>query len=230
MDTVMPPDSPTDVGHTVLHVRVGSQAHGLAGPDSDADSRRVFVVPTADLFRLDFKAPDTRWTKGPDDQTAWEIGPFLSLAVQCHPLILETFLAPVIITDEWGTELRALLPAIWTPQRAYEAFIGYGLNQRKKFLDKKDGRPAKYAASYIRVLYNLCELLETGVFAVRIIDTPIGRTIARLKDGAFRAGEVIDLAEQWTEIATQRLAHCRHQPHLETVNQFMIRIRKAFLA
>ena len=218
-----------NAGHTILNVLVGSHAHGLAGPDSDRDSRLVYVMPTVDMFRLGFKPPGTRWAKTGEDETAWEVGPFLSLAVQCQPLVLETLVAPIISSDRWGTELRELLPAIWSPQRAYEAFIGYGLNQRTKFLEKKDGRPAKYAATYIRTLYYLCELFDTGTFTFRIADTPIGPTIAALKDGKFRTGEVIDLAEHWTEEATRRLAQCRHQSDPAAVDEFLIRIRKAFL-
>ena len=217
-------------GHTVLKVLVGSHAHGLAGPDSDRDFRRVYVMPTADMFRLRFKPPGTQWEKTGDDETAWELGPFLSLAVQCHPLALETLVAPTISVDQWGTELQQLFPAIWNPAQAYQAFIGYGLNQRTKFLEKKDGRPAKYAATYIRVLYHLCELLETGTFTLRIADTAIGTTIAKLKDGAFRTGEVIDLGEHWTEEATRRLAQCHHQSDPAAIDAFLIRIRKAFLA
>lgn len=216
-------------GHTILKVLVGSHAHGLAGPDSDRDYRRVYVMPTVDMFRLGFKPPRTRWAQSGDDETAWEIGPFLSLAIQCHPLVLETLVAPVTSLDRWGTELRDLFPAIWHPQRAYDAFIGYGLNQRTKFLEKKDGRPAKYAATYIRTLYHLCELLETGTFTFRIADVPIGKTIAALKDGMFRTGEVIDLAEHWTEEAARRLAQCRHRSDPAAVDEFLIRIRKAFL-
>jgi hypothetical protein len=137
--------------------------------------------------------------------------------------------APIVSVDRWGTELRTLFPAIWNPQQAYDAFIGYGLNQRTKFLDKKDGRPAKYAATFLRVLYHLCELLETGTFTLRIADTPIGTTVAKLKDGAYRTGEVIDLAEHWTEEATRRLAQCHHRSDPAAVDAFLIRIRKAFL-
>jgi len=218
-----------DCPHTILKVLVGSQAHGLAGPDSDADYRSVFAVPTANLFRVGFKYPGARMAKKEADETAWEIGLFLSLSVECHPLILETFLAPVVTMDDWGAELRALFPSVWSPQRAYEAFIGYGLNQRKKFLDKKDARPAKYAAAYIRVLYNLCELLETGGFTIRIADTQVGKIIKELKEGGVRTGEVIDLGEQWTEAATRRLAQCRHVADMDKLDEFIIRLRKAFL-
>lgn len=214
---------------TILKVLVGSQAHGLAGPSSDADSRSVFVLPTAAMFRLDFTYEASRLLKGQEDEAAWEVGRFLFLGTRCHPLILEAFLAPVVQADSWGLALRDLFPAVWSPRCAYESFVGYGENQRKKFLDKKDGLPEKYAAAYLRVLHNLCELLETGAFTVRVADTDVGETIARAKRGALRPGEVIDLAEEWTAEAARRLSRCRHEPDLERVNEFLVRLRKAFL-
>lgn len=215
--------------HTILKVLVGSRAHGLAGPESDEDVRSVFVIPTEEMFRLHFKYQGTRWAKGNGDETSWEIGQFLALAVQCHPLILETLVAPVLQMDEWGEELRALLPACWSPQGAYEAFVGYSLNQRRKFLDKKDGRPSKYAAAYIRVLYHLCELLETGTFRIRVVDSPIGALLGRIKDGNYRIGEIIDAGEAWTDEARKRLAHCRQKADIQAVDAFLVRIRRAFL-
>ena len=81
----------TFVPHTIFKVLVGSQAHGLATQDADYDYRCVFVIPTDDMFKLGFKQPRTQWTKGPTDETAWEVAPFLTLATQGHPLVLETF-------------------------------------------------------------------------------------------------------------------------------------------
>ncbi len=214
---------------TILKVQVGSYAHGLAGPDSDRDFRSVFVIPTTDLFRLNFKYPSASWKEGQGDETSWEIAQFLSLAIHSHPLILETFLAPVVTKTDWGTELRALFPAVWTPQKAFDAFTGYATNQRTKFLDKKDDRPQKYGAAYVRVLFNLCELLETGTFTIRIRDTAMGKSIARIKEGTYRIGEVIDLGEELTQKAQEALRHCQHQPNLELVEDFLMRIRKAFL-
>ena len=57
---------------------------------------------------------------------------------------------------------------------AYDSFLGYALNQRTKFLETKDGRPAKYPATYLRVLYNLCELLDAGTCTICIAETPMG--------------------------------------------------------
>ena len=221
----MPPDSP----HTILKVLIGSQAHGLAGPESDADYRSVFVIPTEQMFQLGFKSPGTRMAKGLEDETSWEVAPFLTLATNCHPLMLETLVAPIVAADPWGEELRELLPALWSPHRAYEAYLGYASNQRRKFLDKKDGRPAKYAVAYLRTLYNLCELLEFGTVTLRVVETPIGRTLADINGGVIRTGEVIDLADYWTEECTKQLAACRHEPNPKAVDGYLIRLRRAFL-
>ncbi len=220
---------PHDSSQTILKVLIGSQAHGLAGPESDADYRSVYVIPTEELFRVGFKPPGARMAKGVEDETSWEVGPFLALAMSCHPLILETLAAPVVAADQWGSELRDLLPALWSPQRAYEAYLGYASNQRRKFLDKKDGRPAKYAVAYLRTLYNLCELLEFGALTLRVIDTPIGRTLAEIKGGTIGTGEVIDLGEYWTVECTKRLSHSRHEADPKAVDAFLIRLRRAFL-
>ena len=214
---------------TILKVLVGSQAHGLSGPESDADFRSVFVIPTIEMFRLGFRYSGARLVKEEADETSWEIGHFLSLATHCHPLVLETFVAPVVAMDEWGTELRHLFPHVWSPQPAHDAFLNYCENQRKKMLDKKDERPAKYAAAYLRVLFNLCELLERGTFSIRIAETPIGETVRKIKEGNYRVGEVIDRGEDWSQEASRRLMDCHHRSDLAQVDDFLIRIRKAFL-
>jgi predicted nucleotidyltransferase len=215
--------------HTLLKVLVGSHAHGLASKESDRDYRRVFVIPTEDMFRLGFKYPATQWTKDLGDETAWEIGQFLLLGTQAHPLVLEALVAPVITADEWGEQLRSLFPSLWSPQKAFESFTNYAHNQRTKLLEKKDARPAKYAAAYLRVLYNLCELLASGTFHVRIADTPAGARLARIKNGDYRLGEVIDWGEGLTQEARKLMTSCRDKNDLPRVNAFLVDIRRAFL-
>lgn len=224
-------DTPTSSADScILKVVVGSHAHGLAGPESDKDFRSVFVLPTAELFRVGFRYQGTRMMKEEDDETAWEIGHFLQLALQSHPLVLETLVAPVVTMDDWGAELRHLFPRLWSAQAAYESFLNYCDNQRKKMLEKKDGRPAKYAAAYVRVLFNLCELLERGTFSIRISETPVGEAVAKIKAGHFRPGEVIDMGEHWADIAARRLRTCAQQARPELADAFLLKVRKAFLA
>ncbi len=218
-----------DRTHTILKVLVGSHAHGLASEESDRDYRRVYVIRTEDMFQLGFKYPASQWTKGDGDETAWEVGQFLLLGTQGHPLILETLVAPVITADAWGEQLRLLLPALWSPQKAFEAFTNYANNQRTKFLDKKDGRQAKYAAAYIRVLYNLCELLKSGSFHISIADSPAGERLTHIKKGKYRLGDVMDWGEELTEQAQQLITVSRNGSDLPRINDFLVAIRRAFL-
>lgn len=213
----------------ILKVLVGSHAHGLAGPESDRDFRSVFVLPTAELFRVGFKYQGTRMVKEAEDETSWEIGHFLHLTLQGHPLTLETLVAPVVAMDEWGAKLRHLFPYLWSAQNAYDSFINYCDNQRKKLLERKDDRPAKYAAAYLRVLFNLCELLERGTFTVRIAETPVGDIVRRIKDGHYRLGEVIDSGEYWREEATRRLNASTQRSRPDLADTFLVELRTAFL-
>ncbi|WP_342349693.1 nucleotidyltransferase domain-containing protein [uncultured Nitrospira sp.] len=219
-----------DRTHTILKVLVGSHAHGLASEKSDRDYRRIYVIRTEEMFQLGFKYPTTQWTKGDGDETAWEVGQFLLLGTQGHPLILETLVAPVITADAWGEQLRILLPALWSPQKAFEAFTNYANNQRTKLLDKKDGRPAKYAAAYIRTLFNLCELLKSGSFHIRIGDTSAGEQLAHIKNGQYQLGEVMEWGEELTTQARQLLPGCRDQRDLPRINDFLVAIRRGFLS
>lgn len=218
---------------TILKVIVGSQAHGLAGPDSDFDYRGVFVVPTTELLSLGNTKMTTNWNEGTNDDTSWEIGHFLNLATHCNPTILETFLAPLAPTGmdtmKYISELRELFPYIWNSADVMNAFIGYGLNQRKKFLEGKDGRPHKFAAAYLRSLVNGWELLSTGTFTVKIADLPIGETVRRFKNGDYTVGEVIQTCWDWeTKVRKAYKQNPNKKADLEKINEFLLKVRKEF--
>jgi len=224
----------------ILKVVVGSQAHGLATPESDYDYRGVFVVPTENFFMLGVPNPqNTSWVEGKEDDTAWEVGHFLNMAVHCNPTILETFLAPDIPVKIqhaiWGLKLRELFPHVWNSKDVMNAFIGYGLNQRKKFFDDKDTRAAKYAVAYLRTLYQAWELLSTGTFTIRIADTEIGDMLKRWKAMPSveilqnYSGEVIENCLRWEKKVKEAYEkNPDKQTNLEPVNEFLLDIRKAY--
>lgn len=228
---------------TILKVIVGSQAHGLAGPNSDFDYRGVFVVPTEEILKLGGHVEHTNWIEGKEDDTSWEIGKFLLLATKCNPTVLETFLAPRADETEivaykkgdkvdlflYGQELRNLFPYIWNSSDVRNAFVGYGLNQRKKFLENKDRRAPKYACAYLRTLYNAYELLTTGTFHVNLIDSPVYEQCKRFKAGEFEVGEVIQTCVDWeVKVNKAFLDTPEKKANLEPVNEFLLKIRKEF--
>ena len=160
------------------------------------------------------------------DATAWELGHFLALATHCNPTILEVFCAPVIEADEDGEGLRALFSSIWHPKGVRDAFVGYGLNQRKKFLEDKDRRPAKYASAYLRVLYQAAILLESGVLPVDLRESPVFPTLQRWREGRFTKGEVIDECLVWQQAVEECYTRSQQAPSLNAVNEFLLDVRR----
>lgn len=214
----------------ILKIIVGSQAHGLATPQSDYDYRGVFVVPTEEILKIGNKKKNTSWIEGKVDDTSWELEHFLMMATKSNPTILETFLAPVEYINEDGEELRALFDKVWSSRGVRDAFVGYGLNQRKKFLDDKDGRRDKYAAAYARTLVNAYELLTTGTFTVRIADLEVGVQIRRFKDGDYTTGELIEFSERMMKKVDEAYEkNPDKETDMDAINAFLIKMRKKYL-
>jgi uncharacterized protein len=215
----------------ILRVLVGSRAHGLHTEDSDYDWRGVFVTPTSEILKLGGTMKQTSWIEGKEDDTSWEIGKFLLLATKCNPTILEVFKAqthPVRIQNAlWGIELQGLFDAVWSSKYVRDAFVGYGLNQRKKFLDNKDVRPQKYAVAYLRTLYQATELLETGNFSVNMEKTPIFEKLKRWKNKDYTVGDVIETCHNWEQKVEEAFKrNPDKQPNIDLVNEYLLRIRK----
>ena len=231
--------SPKGVNTQLFRVVVGSQAHGLATPESDFDYRGVFIIPTSEFLSLGTNPKQTSWVEGEIDDTSWELGHFLHLATKCNPTILEVFLSPTSeITagcEEDVAELRALFPYVWNSQYVMDAFIGYSHNQRKKLLEGKDARPHKYAAAYLRVLYQAWELLETGTFTIRIADTPLGDYIRAVKNkdtsGGYdlSVGAVINkCAELESMVRTAYTQNPDKQTDTAKINEFLLKMREKY--
>lgn len=218
--------------HDILTVLVGSRAHGLNDDDSDYDWRGVFVTPTRDLFQVFPENKQTSWEEGREDNTKWEVQKFLQLATKCNPTILEVFAAPQKpgTETEWGMKLRQLFPFVWHPKLVRDAFIGYGLNQRKKFFDDKDGRANKFATAYARTLVQAQELLTTGELLVDVSGHPAFDTIRRFRRGEYKPGDVIDFCLGYQQRVEQAATACTHQPDLAKVDQYLCDLRISFLS
>lgn len=218
----------------ILRVLVGSHAHGLATESSDMDFRGVFVYNTRDLLKLGQKPGMTEWVEADrakqekEDSTDYELGHFLNLATHCNPTILEVFTAPMIDTTHEGYQLRELFPYIWHPKGVRNAFIGYGLNQRKKFLEDKDIRPAKYATAYLRTLYQAWVLLSEGKLPLDMVNTPVYDVLKRWKSGIYTKGEVVDTCLTWQQKVEDACKTCDQKQDLGKVNDFLLDIRRRF--
>jgi len=220
---------------TILKTLVGSRAHGLSNPDSDYDYRGVFLVPTKELLKVDVsKKIKTDWqegdTKEAADNTQWELGHFLMLATKCNPTILEVFRAPVITKEstDLGASLRKLFPRVWNSRGVMKAFMGYGCNQRKKFLNKDDARPHKYATAYLRTLIQAWYLLTSGELIVDMSGRADFETLQRFKAGKYEFAEVMGETHRWEDRVIEAYDH---NPDKETdidqVNAWLLKVRKS---
>lgn len=219
----------------ILKVLVGSRAHGLSTAQSDYDYRGVFVQPTNAILGLSGTVQQTHWVEGRDvkeagkkeDDTAWEIGHFLKLATHCNPSILEAFVAPVEHATAEGLALRALFQYIWHPKGVRDAFIGYGLNQRKKLLDGKDSRPNKFAVAYLRVLCQAERLLVHKVLMVDFTRHPEFQTLMMFRNGMCSTGSIINKCLEWQDRVEQAAESCDQQADLGPVEEYLLDVRRA---
>lgn len=208
---------------TILKVIVGSQAHGLATFESDTDYRGVFVQSAKERLNPFSKPIDTQWfeksgTAGGTvtDDTSTEVGKFLFEATKSNPTTLEVFKGTNVVNGAygaWGISLQELFPHVWSSKGVYEAFTGYGRNQRTKMLDDRDGKAGKFAVAWLRTLYNAAELLRFGTFELSVIGTPIEKVTRMWKTGHSQLtkpgkdvrltnGEVIDTCAEYEGIAS----------------------------
>jgi predicted nucleotidyltransferase len=219
----------------ILKVLVGSRAHGLATPTSDYDYRGVFLHRTSSVLSLNARLKDTGWveadkSKGEkDDDTSWELRHFLELALYCNPSVLEVFTAPLVSSSPDGDAVRSLFPCIWNPIGVRDSFIGYGQNQRKKFLDDKDQRGHKYAVAYLRTLVQGYYLLKDGVLLSDMSQVGVEYDILkRWREGRMTKGEVIDTTSSWEAMVILAAAECDHTPQPGRVNDFLLDVRRRF--
>ena len=224
--------------YEILRVLVGSHSHGLATPDSDYDYRAVFLVPTQDFLTVGTgKVKATQWIEGIEDNTSYELGHFLALSLQSNPSVLEVYHAPLVdfegrlLADEensqLGASLRDLFPYVWSSEKVYYAFTGYGHNQQKKMLDMDvpGDRKWKYAVAHIRVLLQGIQLLKEGLFSTQVLP-PWQQVCKEVKQGLFTTGSVIDMVEglkKQIEIVYKKVH--KEANHGE-VNRFLLKVRK----
>ena len=218
---------------TILKALVGSRAHGLNGPDSDWDWRGIYVQPTNEILSMGHVARSVQWLEGKEDFTNYEIGHFLMLATKANPSVLELLRSPQTELPEingraWGKEIQGLLPYLYDPQVAFNAFNGYSLNQRKKLMDDKDGRKWKYALAYVRTIYCLVDLLGTGDFSLTVSSPTRHQMLENIRDGKLSPGEVLDVANELTQVAKDLLPSAVNKQDLNLVNNFLLDVRKCF--
>lgn len=213
----------------ILKTLVGSRAHGTASEDADYDYRGVYIESSKQLLTMGYKSKGVSWVEGEtEDQTSYELENFLNLAMKGHPNILEMFVAPVIEQTEDGVKLLNLFKDIWTPQAAFDAFNNYANNRKKHMINDETPKKVaiKSAYCYLRVLYNLLDLLRDKTFSIKIQKGHIKCLLEDVKKGLYSYGQVIDLGEGIRENCLFELEKCDQVQDYTLIHDFYLDMRK----
>lgn len=167
------PKQVREAKNVVLLVVVGSQLHGLAGPDSDTDTKGVFKHAAIDIISPFTRVGSETFRLGEgEDNTAFELRDFCKLATKGNGTILEMLWSNMVRqASPVGEEMQLGRQKFLDSKLVFEAHRGYAANQFKKMnLWSPTDRTPKFCAAYIRVLIQGIQLLRTGDFNPQVED------------------------------------------------------------
>lgn len=213
----------------ILKSLVGSRAHGLHTDTSDYDYRGVHVYPTREILGLFHKYSPTAWLEGDIDETSYEIGHFLQLCTKANPSVMEVLLSEETKIDTpYAQKMRDMLPLMYNPKDAFNAFAGYSKNQQKKLLENHLDRREKFGVAYVRTSYNLVQLFETGTFSLKVKDQSMIDCLTDIRAGKWTDGQIVDKAERDIKRAKLLLPDIKNLQDLKAVEEFLLHVRKDF--
>lgn len=193
---VLPPTPEPDSLRPYIMYRciVGSQAYGLAGPDSDIDRRGIYLPPARlhwSLAGLPEQIEDHA-----AQETYWELEKFLTLALKANPNVLECLYTPMVEhATPLAEELRALRTSFLS-KHLYQTYNGYVLSQFRRM--EQDLRT--HGEVRLKHAMHLIRLLLSGITALREGVIPVQVTEHRERLLAIKAGEL-----PWLEVNIWRL-------------------------
>jgi predicted nucleotidyltransferase len=155
----------------IYRCQVGSHAFGLAGDNSDADLRGIYLPPARLHWSL-FKLPEQLEFNAEDkDEVYWELEKFLKLALKANPNVLEIMWTPLVLhANEVAQRLREMREVFLT-RYLYKTYSGYVLSQFRRMANAhaRTGKyKAKHAMHLIRLLYSGIEALRSGQIRIDV--------------------------------------------------------------
>jgi uncharacterized protein len=187
----------------IVHVVVGSRAHGLATPGSDTDTRAVYIPPPEVLLGL---ATFEQHTSEDGDHVTFALARFVRLALAGNPAAIEllyTHPDDVLLVTDLGRQLLESRELFLTRQ-AGKRFVGYARHQLDRIerrrrnptttrnparavLESRHGYDTKHAMHACRLLRTGVEILSTGEVHVR---RPDALWLRSIREGALSYDEL----------------------------------------
>lgn len=187
----------------ILDGVVGSNAYGLATPESDVDRLGIYLEPTKSFLGLLPPTPksSTTVTNSPD-RTLHELGKFVKLALQMNPTVTELLWLPEYTTQTHvGRALVKRREQFLSSKLTRAAYLGYATQQLIRLRDRGDGsfgsdlrkRTEKHARHIYRLVLQGFEMWSTGSLTVKMEPEHVQNC---REFGADVAGGNVSAAEQ----------------------------------
>ncbi len=177
-----------DTVNVLTKVVVGSRLHGLNTPDSDWDYRGIHISPLERVLSPFRTQKNTTWIEGDEDNTSYELADFCKQATKGNATILEVFFSDKIIeTSPIADEMRENWVKFIDTHHFVNASRGYAHNQWNKFYNfesagvKGQERTAKFAVSFLRVMWQCEQFLLTGKFKCNLKEFDMFDLLSEIK-------------------------------------------------
>jgi hypothetical protein len=234
--TAPPQDAPLDLPewnlyeHVIFRCVVGSQAFGLAGPESDVDRRGIYLPP-AELHWSLYGVPEQLESRE-REEVHWELQKFIGLALRANPNILECLHTPLVeLVRPPADELLAMRGAFLS-KLVYQTYNGYVLSQFKRLEQDLRARGEirwKHAMHLIRLLLSGATILREGFVPLDV--GPHRDRLLAVRDGLLPWEEV----EAWRLELHRALERAFEEtalpvrPDYARANDFLIRARRSMV-
>lgn len=169
-------------------VVVGSRLHGLNTETSDWDYRGIHIHPVKSVLSPFKTIKNTTWIEGDEDNTSYELIDFCKSAVHGNATILEVFFSDkIILTSPIAEEMRLNWKKFIDTKKFIDASRGYAHNQYNKFYNFEDvgikgqERTAKFAISFLRVMWQCEQFLLTGEFKCNLEESDLFPLMRKIK-------------------------------------------------
>lgn len=229
------------MNNLILTGIVGSTAYGLNTPDSDVDRLGVFAVPTETLFGLyGLKAGCESVVSKKPDATYHEAAKACRLMLGGNPTVSEILWLPDDLYETrtpLGDELIGIREAFLSAGRVKAAYLGYAAQQFRKLEARGDGsfsadtrkRTAKHARHLMRLCWQGYHLYRTGKLLIQLDDPQRFHNLGqRVANGDIDAAR-LTLAHCEAAMDNARLSALPDEPDTATVEDWLLRVRKAYL-
>ena len=115
---------------------VGSKMHGLDTPNSDTDTRYIYISSLQDMISpfKDKEKVAVQRSELTGDTESFELAKFAKMLSSGNPTCYEVIKSPIYKQMEWSEQLRASIPLFYCSLDILNAHIGYAEAQLKRYL------------------------------------------------------------------------------------------------